>query len=159
MDVLILSKSSPHLMTHGPLGAGGFQEWYVRFHNRALGEWSIFRGPVNTNPLTHYVTFSSNMCELVHVCGCVICFCQPAVGAELGGLIRLHTRHVPSTQPVAPCHLLCSGSIGALQGPLNAISTDDTLAPSSDYSSLNKVARRSIRSKRRRRRRRWYTIL
>lgn len=33
----------------------------------------------------------------------------------MGGLIRLC--HAPSTQPVAPCHLLCSESIGALQGP------------------------------------------
>ena len=77
VDVLILSQSS--VMTHRPVGAGRYEVWYVGFHNTALGEWSIFRGPVNTNPLTHAVTFSRGVCELVHVRRCVICLGQPAV--------------------------------------------------------------------------------
>jgi len=62
----------------------GLEVWYVGFHYRALGEWGISRGPVNTNPLTHAVTLGSNMCELVHVCRCVICLCQPAVSLWAG---------------------------------------------------------------------------
>lgn len=81
VDVLILSQSS--LTTHRPVGAGGYEVWYVGFNNRALGEWSIFRGPVNTNPLTHAVTFQSG-CVWARACAQMCNLPRPACRVSVG---------------------------------------------------------------------------
>lgn len=146
------------------------------FHNRALGKWSIFRGPVNTNPLTHAVSFGWNTCELVHVRRCVICLVQPAVSlrAEWAWLFEGGWRWmggraganppVPRAMCPAPSqlHHAASSVVGPLERykALWMLSAQTThCPPSRDYSSLNEAARRRIQSKRRRRRRRRYTIL
>lgn len=140
-----------------------------------IRELSIFRSPVNTNPLTHAVTFTWSLCELVHMCKCVICLCQPVVclRPEWPWLFEGDWRWMggrAGANPPAP-HAMCPApsqlhhAASSVVGPLECykalwmLSAQTTQCPPSrDYSSLNEAARRRIQSKRYRRRRR-YTIL
>ncbi len=123
------------------------------------------------------LSLSAGVCvSLMHVCRCVICFCQPAVSlwAEWAWLFEGGWRWMggraganpPAPRAMCPAPSQLHHAASSVVGPLERykalwmLSAQTThCPPSRDYSSLNEAARRRIQSKRRRRRRRRYTIL
>lgn len=143
---------------------------------KIITELNIFRSPVDTNTLTHTVTFCWSLCELVHLHRRVICRCQPVVSLcperpwsfeggwrWMGGTAGANPP-VPRAMCPAPSqlHHAAFSVVSPLErykAPWMLSAQTTQCPPSRDYSSLNGAARRRIQSKRYRKRRRRYTIL